>query len=329
MTNTNDILFIGVDIAKLKFDICIYNGNFSSCEYETFSNDLDGFFNFLSLIKSKTNFKNIRIGFEATSMYMVALQKYLDSNNIKYILINPTKIYHYVKYKNFESKTDKLDSYYIADYITTLKDEAFNSSHNETKFLYKSYNSYLNLIIKTETHLKALNDSLLSDEFTSLTLKNEIISLKLSLSKTKNIALKELVKTIKISMPEYDFVKNDLIGVGDKTLIAVLPVIYDISEQYSLKQLQSFIGLNPVYKDSGSSVSKKQRISKAGNKEARKMLYMSAVASVKNNTELSLKYHRLLDSGKPAKVALIAISAHIFRAIIIKLNYYKSLNKDD
>ncbi|MFA6195640.1 MAG: transposase [Sulfurimonas sp.] len=327
MTNINDITYIGVDIAKLKFDICLHNGNYSNCVYESYSNNFDGFFNFFSFINSINHLPNVRIGFEATSTYMVNLQKYLDSNEIKYILINPSKLHHYIKYKNYESKTDKLDSYYIADYLTTLNDLLFNSSHSNTKSLYKSYSGYINLIIKTETHLKGSCDSILSNEFTSLILKKEITDLKLSLTKTKNIALKELLQVIKVSMPEYDLVKNDIIGVSDKTLLAVLPIVYDISEKYSLKQLQSLIGLNPVYADSGSSVHKKQHISKSGNHEARKMLYMSAVGSIRSNTEMKIKYDRLKENGKPTKVALIAISAHIFRAIIMKLNYYKGLNK--
>ena len=327
MNDSKNFRYIGVDIAKSKFDVCLYDGNFSSCVYNSYTNDLDGFLELFSFLESITHLEDIRIGMEATSTYMVNLQKILDLHKIKYILINPKKLHHFIKYKNFESKTDKLDSFYIAYYLTTLEDFSFNSSHSKTKELYKSYSAYLNLIKKTETHLKGLNDSVLNDDFTSELLKKEIVALKLSLTKTKNVVLKELVEAMKISMPEYDFVKNDLVGVGDMTLIAVLPVIYDISELYTLKQLQSFIGLNPVYKDSGSSIHAKQKISKTGNSEARKMLYMSAVASLTRNTELKLKYDNFIKNGKPAKVALIALSAHIFRAIVTKLNYYKKQNK--
>jgi len=327
MNDLNFISYIGVDIAKAKFDICLYDSNLSSCVYNSYTNDIDGFFELFSFLESVNNFENIRIGMEATSTYMVNLQKYLDSHKIKYVLINPKKLHHFIKYKNYESKTDKLDSYYISYYITTLEDKFFNSTHSKTKELYKSYSSYLKLITKTQTHIKGLNDSVLNDDFTSELLQKEIKDLNLALNKTKNVVLSELVNSIKISMPEYDDIKNDLLGVGDKTLLAVLPIIYDISDKYNIKQLQSFIGLNPVYRDSGSSVHKKQKISKSGNNEARKMLYMSAVASLTHNTELKMKYDRLISNGKPPKVALIAISAHIFRAIVTKLNYYKGLRK--
>ena len=201
---------------------------------------------------------------------MVNLQKYLDTHNILYIVINPKKVHHYIKYKNFESKTDKLDSYYIADYITNLRDYNFISSYQSSRYLYKSYSSYINLIIKTETHLKGLTDSVASDDFVSDSLKNEILSFNQNLERTRKKVTKELLEVIKISMPEYDFIKSDLSGVGDKTLLAVLPLIYDISDKYTIKQLQSYIGLNVIYSDSGT-LSKKQRISKSGNKEARKM----------------------------------------------------------
>lgn len=327
MTNTVVITYIGVDIAKLKFDVCINNGNFSSCVYKSYSNDLDGFFEFFSLLESVNHFKNIRIGLEATSTYMVQLQKYMDSHKMKYILINPKKLHHFIKFKHSASKTDKLDSYYISDYITTLDDKTFSSSHSKTKHLYKSYQAFITLITKTETHMKGLDDSILSDEFTSESLKTEITNLKKVLTKLRNKLLIEHIEVMKISMPEYDLIKNDLVGVSDMTLLAVLPIIYDISESSSLKQLQSLIGLNPVYKDSGTSVHKKQFISKSGNSDARKKLYMASLSSVQHNAILKEKYQRLIENGKPHKVALVAISAHIFRAIVTKLNYYKNLNK--
>jgi len=43
MNELTNISYIGVDIAKNKFDICVFNGNFSSCVYESFPNNMDGF----------------------------------------------------------------------------------------------------------------------------------------------------------------------------------------------------------------------------------------------------------------------------------------------
>ena len=324
------ISYVGVDIAKDKIDICVYDGNSSNHVYHSYSNENNDFDNFLLLLSSINDLENIRIGFEATSTYMVNLQIFLDEHNIKYLLINPLRLSHFIKYKHKTSKTDKLDSYFIADYVSLLKDESFNSSHSKTKLMYKSYLSYLNLVTKIETHIKGIKDSVASDDFASETLQTEILNLNDFLKRTRKKIEKELMITIRIAMPEYDFIKNDLVGVGDKTLVSVLPLIYDISEDFNIKQLQSFMGLDIVYVESGSSVNKKQRISKKGNSLARKNLYMAAVSSIKpvtGNAFLIGKYQRLISKGKPSKVALVAIECHIFRAIVTKLNYYKNLKK--
>ena len=323
----NNITYIGVDIAKEKFDICIYDSNFSSSVYETYSNNIEGFDNFLSLIKSSNDLKYIRVGMEATSTYMTQLQIYLDNLNVKYILINPKQIHHYIKYKNFESKTDKLDSYYIADYITTLEDLKFNSSHSKVKFEYKTIQAYTNLIIKTETHIKGLESSILGQDFMNIDLEADLLTFKTLLKKQKNKYEIRLIDIARQAMPEYDYIKQDLQGVGDKTLCAVLPIIYEVSTVYTSKQIQSFLGFAIVYAESGSSLHKKQKISKSGNSYARKMLYMAAVSSIRSNSFLKDKYNRLVENGKPPKVALVAISAHILRAIYSKLNYYKALQK--
>jgi len=82
MNDLTNIRYIGVDIAKEKFDVCLYDGNFSSCVYKTCLNNLDGFLELFSFLKSITYLKDIRLGMEATSTYMVNLQKFLDSHEI-------------------------------------------------------------------------------------------------------------------------------------------------------------------------------------------------------------------------------------------------------
>ncbi len=323
------VTYVGIDMAKSKFDICIYDGDFSNCIYESYLNNNDGFSELLSYLKSVNYLENLKIGVEATSTYMINLQKFLDEHKIKYILINPKRISYYKKYKNFENKTDKLDSYYIANYITTLDDKLFNSNYNHSKYIYKAYQAYINSLTKYQTQQKGLSDSILSDSFVSPSLRNNIIKANETIDKVRSESIIEFTKLVKIAMPEYEYIKADIIGVSDMTLLAVLPLIYDVSELYTLKQLQSYIGLNIIYRDSGSSLNKKQRVSKNGSEIARKQLYMSVVSAKEHNSIIRDKYFRLRENGKPHQVAMVACSAHIFRAIVTKLNYYKALSNND
>nr|WP_034342981.1 transposase [Deinococcus misasensis] len=54
-------------------------------------------------------------------------------------------------------------------------------------------------------------------------------------------------------------------------------------------------------------------ISKVGNKRIRTILYMSAVTVTRLNNEQAEFYRRLVKTGKPKKVALIALARKILR----------------
>ncbi|HDK26360.1 MAG TPA: hypothetical protein ENG48_04615 [Candidatus Atribacteria bacterium] len=70
--------------------------------------------------------------------------------------------------------------------------------------------------------------------------------------------------------------------------------------------MTALVGLDPAYKESGSSVKGKIKISKNGNRYIRKMLYLPPLWAIKNNKRISLFYQPLIDNYKPKKVAVIA-----------------------
>ncbi|MDD2357613.1 MAG: transposase [Thiovulaceae bacterium] len=316
------MLYVGIDISKSKFDVCLKNDSFDTSTFLAFPNDFKGFNSLLVFLSSSYDLNKLYLGFESTSTYMIPLQKFLEKKQITYMLVNTISLNHFIKYNNFQNKTDQRDSFYIALYLETFATSQNSSSISQFRNFYKMYNTSINLLMKMEVQFKGINDSLkYSDERSDLHLT--MLSMQKYIKSIRVQITDDLIKEIMINIPYYDNIKSDLVGVGDKTLLSVLPLIFDISDKYTIKQLQSFIGLNPVYTQSGSSVNKRQFISKRGDVQVRKMLYMSALSSIRYNDFLREKYQRLLANGKPKKVALVAISAHIFRAIVSKLNYYK------
>ena len=70
-------------------------------------------------------------------------------------------------------------------------------------------------------------------------------------------------------------------------------------------------GLDPIQKQSGTSVHEKSRISKHTNKMIRRCLYMPTLCSIKYNHKIRVFYERLVSKHKPKKVAVIAAIAKI------------------
>jgi transposase len=83
----------------------------------------------------------------------------------------------------------------------------------------------------------------------------------------------------------------------------------------------ALVGLDPVERQSGSSVHGKPRISKRGNPEIRKLLYEVTLPAARYNPAIKEMYQRLKKKGKPEKVARIAAARKL---LLIAHAVYKS-----
>ena len=86
-------------------------------------------------------------------------------------------------------------------------------------------------------------------------------------------------------------------------------------------QIVSLTGLDPVIKDSGTSVKGKHKISKAGVKLYRGSLFMATMVAINYNEQMKNFYNRLKDNGKHSTVAQIAVMRKL---IVIAHSLYKN-----
>ena len=92
---------------------------------------------------------------------------------------------------------------------------------------------------------------------------------------------------------------------------------------YNSKRLTAFFGLEIREMESGSSVWSKPRITKFGNPRVRNMLYMAVLVAIRHNTKMSDFYLRLVNKGKPKKLALIAVARKLLVVACAILNSKK------
>lgn len=111
--------FVGIDISKYKHDcfICTETGEVIESNF-SFPNTSDGFEQLLNLLKSIDNFKEIRIGFEATGHYGMNLKLFLEKNNYSFMEFNPKLVKEFISGQTLrKTKTDKKDAYQITKYL--------------------------------------------------------------------------------------------------------------------------------------------------------------------------------------------------------------------
>ncbi|AFL69771.1 IS110 family transposase [Sulfurospirillum barnesii] len=309
-------VFVGVDVSKDTLDISFSLDGLKYDSLTIFNNESSilGFFDYLQKTYKKSSFF---FGYEATSNYMHVLQKLCHEANFKQVMVNPYTMHHYLKHLNARKKNDVIDSLGITKYIQTLSEDDFKTTFNQSQKILKKYNASLSLLSKLNTQLKNFIHSQKDNDV--LYLDNALSSLLSLIKEVKKQLSKEAQKVLIALYPHVESIKSDIKGVGYALLLELIPIFLS-SQNYTLKQLQSFVGLSPRVFESGSSVYKREKISKRGSSLVRKLLYMSAMVSLRFNPIIKEKYDRMVLGGKAKMVALVACMAHIFRAVYIKFN---------
>ena len=116
---------------------------------------------------------------------------------------------------------------------------------------------------------------------------------------------KDIDKTIKKSPTwrENDKILQSFRGIGP---IVSASLLCDLPELGTLnrKKIATLVGVAPLNCDSGRF--RGRRRIKGGRANVRRKLYMAAVASIRHNPMIKDFYNRLIDAGKPPKLALTA-----------------------
>jgi transposase len=111
---------------------------------------------------------------------------------------------------------------------------------------------------------------------------------------------------------EYKLLKS-IPGISDRTIGMIISVYGRFERFESVKEISSFIGINPSPYESGASVKKSGSIKKMGSPYARKILYMAALSAIRFNKYCRELYERLVSKGKAKKLALVAVAHKLLR----------------
>jgi transposase len=104
-------------------------------------------------------------------------------------------------------------------------------------------------------------------------------------------------------------------GIGESSAVQLLGELAVLAPDLDARQWVAYAGMDPREYSSGSSVHKKPRISKAGNKYLRHSLFMPALVAVRHDPYLGAFYQHLLAKGKFKMQALVAVMRKLLHAL--------------
>lgn len=205
-----------------------------------------------------------------------------------------------------------------ADIIKTKRIDALANN------LYKSgknHVSYTRCLNKAKKIKDLANNSYPGIDSNSCEVKNLINIIEIiSFESLKLNDVKEEIITLAKQTPYFKII-NSIFGIGEDTTARIIAEIGDINRFDNIKQLNAFCGLDPTIIQSGKSINYNGPISKRGNRNARKILYIACCSIIRSsvlhnvNSDLLIYYKKKKADNKHFKECIIACSTKLLRII--------------
>jgi transposase len=296
----NEHVYLGLDISKATIDACLL-GPEGTKQNVKIANDQAGYVNLLRFLHG-FDLGQTRACLEPTGRYSRPAANFLHSVGIKTSLVSCTTVKDHARAKKIRNKTDKLDSFLLADYCMMHNPPVWTPPSRTILELRDVQNRLANLveqIRQEENRLEAGLESLFVEE----DIEDSLVRLNLRKKKLEAHA-KKLIGSDPAFAVNFKILRS-IIGIGDASAVLMLALV-EFSEFSDGRKVGAFAGLAPVVQDSGTFRSKPQ-ISRAGSSQLRGALYFPALVAMQHNPQLREFAERLRAKNKPAKVVICAV----------------------
>jgi transposase len=268
------------------------------------------------LVKKLIKLPGIIVCMEATGVYHFDLAIALHDAGVLLMVVNPKASHNFAKVLMKNSKTDAVDANTLAEYAARMDFVAWTRPSNETIAL----RSFARRIDALTSQKAAAKNHLHALTATSETPKAVLKDVKLAIAQLeKRIDSLTAGALILIGKhPNLERILTLLIGIkgiGNTSAIALMGELLLLPPDLSHREWVKFAGLDPRAFDSGKSVHKKTRISKAGNRHIRSALYMPALSAKQHDPHVKAYFQHLVANGKKPLQAVCAIMRKLLHAI--------------
>lgn len=302
-------MFIGIDVAKAHLDVAIRPGE----EIFRVDNTDAGF---KELVARFTQLCPSLIVMEATGGYEKDAAAYFCEAKLPVAVVNPRQVRDFAKATGTLAKTDSLDAAILAHFAEAIRPQEMVAKSDAAKELDELVRRRRQLIsmmtMEKNRRKQARSKEVESDILEHLKwLKMRLDSLDTDIGDLLKVSddWKEDVKLL-----------GAVPGVGPITTMCLLSELPELG-QLSRKEIAKLVGVAPLNNDSGQSRGK--RSIWGGRAGIRSCLYMATLSAVRYNPAIKVFYTRLVDAGKPKKVALVAC----LRKLLVILNAIRKTRK--
>lgn len=287
-----DLPVLGIDVAKLKFNVCLIRED-GRLRHRVFANTASGFTQLLDWLK-KNHVAQVHACLEATGTYSEALATYLSDGGQLVSVVNPAATKAYAGAQLSRTKTDKVDAELIARFCQTQRPQLWAPAPPEVRAL-QALVRRLDSLIEMHTMESNRLSSGVSTAEVKLSIESLISHLEEQIKRTEKLIGKHINNHPQLKA-DRDLLLS-IPGLGEATVARLMSEI-NFHHYESARQVAAFAGLVPRLRESGKSVRAHARLSKMGTPRIRRSLYFPAITALRCNPVIKEWASGLRQRGK-------------------------------
>jgi transposase len=297
-------VFAGIDVGA-KTVVLAWRRGGRTVGQETIPQSVEGHRQMVARLRA---LKPAHVVLEATGIYYLDLAVTLAQADLPVSVINPKSFHHFARLKLQGNKTDGIDAQLLAEYGERMTPPPWVVP-DPTRLSLRDLGRQINRLTATRTQAKNRLHALRAKRGTlALLIEDEVEAIATLDRRIERLTLaaRELLKRHP-ALAEQVALLDSATGIAEASAIALLAELCVLPTSLTAAQVARFAGLDVRLCQSGTSVNKAARISKAGNAYLRAGLYMPALSAVRYDPRARAFYEALQRRGKKKMQALCAV----------------------
>lgn len=283
----------GIDVSKQHLDVCL------GTEDQRVGNDANGWDGVIAKFKD-ANVDLVVI--EATGGYERGLVCALQTAGITVARVNPRQARDFAKSMGVLAKTDRVDAHVLRDF-----GEVLAHHKDRAKYITPMIEAHRQELAALMTRRRQLVDMRVAEnnrlEHAGKRAVRSIRSVLKTLDKQLAAIDKDVDDHLDRHFKDQRTLLDSVKGVGPVTILTLTAALPELG-RLQRRQIAKLVGVAPLADDSGPR--KGKRRTWGGRTEVRAVVYMATMAAIKYNPVIKVFHSRLIATGKPKKVAIVA-----------------------
>ncbi len=305
--------FSGIEVSAEELIVAVESEG-RTVRLECFANDAPGHQAVLRFLRGTGH--TVRVCMESTGVYGLDLALVLARAGIEVMVANPRAARHFATALMQRSKNDRLDARVLLEFAKRMPFQAWTPPRPivlQLHALSRRLEALKDTQAAEQSRLHAAQATNTTPAAVRRDLERSLRSLRLAIARLTLEEVKIIRQDSGLQL-RFDLLLSAQ-GIGETSALALLAELAVAPEDLDVRQLVAYAGLDPREHSSGSSVHKKPRISKTGNRHLRRALYMPALVALRHEPHLRAFYQRLVARGKAKMQALVAVMRKLLHAI--------------